>query len=207
MAKIDVLNVEGKKVDSIEIADTIFAIEPNQQALYDAIILARANMRQGTHKTKGRSEVRGGGKKPWRQKGTGRARQGTIRAPQWKGGGTVFGPTPRSYALKMNKKVRRLALKSALAKKFQNGEMIVIDQISFDAPKTKEMVKVMTALEANRKPLLVTGEYDENVFLAGRNVNGLINLDARGINVLDIANAHKLIVTKDAIAKIEEVLA
>ncbi len=207
MAKIDVLNIEGNKVDSIEIADSVFAITPNQQALFDAIMLQRSNMRQGTHKTKGRSEVSGGGKKPWRQKGTGRARQGTIRAPQWKGGGTVFGPTPRSYTLKMNKKVRRLALKSALAEKFQNGEMIIIDQISFDAPKTKDMVKVMTALEAPRKPLLVTAEYDENVFLAGRNVAGLINLDASGINVLDIVNAHKLILTQDAVSKIEEVLA
>ncbi len=207
MAKIDVLNVEGKKVDSIEIADSIFAITPNQQALNDAILLQRSNMRQGTHKTKGRSEVSGGGKKPWRQKGTGRARQGTIRAPQWKGGGTVFGPTPRNYTLKMNKKVRRLALRSALAEKFQNGEMVIIDQITFDVPKTKDMVNVMTALEAPRKPLLVTGEYDENVFLAGRNVSGLINLDAAGINVLDIVNAHKIILTQDAVSKIEEVLA
>lgn len=207
MAKIDVLNVEGTKVDSIEIADSIFAITPNQQALNDAILLQRSNMRQGTHKVKGRSEVRGGGAKPWRQKGTGRARQGTIRAPQWKGGGIVFGPTPRKYTLKMNKKVRRLALRSALAEKFQAGELIVIDQISFDVPKTKEMVNVMTKLNAPRKPLLVTGSYDENVFLAGRNVNGLINLDAAGINVLDVVNAHKLILTKDAVSKIEEVLA
>ncbi len=207
MAKIDVLNVQGTKVDSIEIADSIFAITPNQQALNDAILLQRSNMRQGTHKVKGRSEVRGGGAKPWRQKGTGRARQGTIRAPQWKGGGTVFGPTPRKYTLKMNKKVRRLALRSALAEKFQAGELIIIDQISFDSPKTKEMVNVMTALNAPRKPLLVTDIYDENVFLSGRNINGLINLDAAGINVLDIVNAHKLILTKDAVSKIEEVLA
>lgn len=206
MAKIDVLNIEGNVVEQVVIAENIFDITPNQQALYDAIILQRANTRQGTHKVKGRSEVRGGGAKPWRQKGTGRARQGTIRAPQWKGGGVVFGPTPRSYALKMNKKVRRLALKSALAEKFQNGEMVVIDQINFEMPKTKDMLTIMQNLNAPRKPLLVTAEYDENVFLSGRNINGLINLDATSINVLDITNAHKLIITKDAITKIEEVL-
>lgn len=206
MAKIDVLNIEGNVVESMELLDSVFAITPNQQALYDAIILARANARQGTHKTKGRSEVRGGGRKPWKQKGTGRARQGTTRAPQWKGGGVVFGPTPRSYAIKMNRKVRKLAIKSALAEKFQNNEMIVIDKISFDAPKTKDMVNVMNTLGAVRKPLLVTAEYDENVFLAGRNIQGLINLDASSINVLDVVNAHKLVLTKDAVAKIEEVL-
>lgn len=207
MAKIDVLNIEGKVVENIELNEAVFAIEPNQQAIYDAVILARANARQGTHKTKGRSEVRGGGRKPWKQKGTGRARQGTIRAPQWKGGGIVFGPTPRSYAIKMNKKVRKLALKSALAEKFQNNEMVVIDQISFDAPKTQAMVKAMNNLGANRKPLLITAEYVENVFLSGRNIQGFLNLDASSMNVLDVVNAHKIIITKDAISKIEEALA
>jgi large subunit ribosomal protein L4 len=163
-------------------------------------------MRQGTHKTKGRSEVRGGGKKPWRQKGTGRARQGTIRAPQWKGGGVVFGPTPRSYALKMNKKVRRLAIKSALSYKMKSDALLVIEDFEMGVPKTSEMQKIVKCLNAPRKPLLVTGEYIENIFLSTRNIQGMINLDASGINVLDISNAHKLILTKSAVEKIEEVL-
>ncbi|MGL5021000.1 MAG: 50S ribosomal protein L4 [Mycoplasmatales bacterium] len=206
MAKIEVLDIKGKKVESITVSDNVFTIEPNKQAIYDAVILQRANMRQGTHSVKGRSDVRGGGKKPYKQKGTGRARQGTTRAPQWRGGGVVFGPTPRSYAIKMNKKVRRLALKSAIAEKFSNGEIIVLDKIDFKAPKTSEMVKIMNVIGAVRKPLLITAEYDENIFLAGRNIPGLINLDVVGMNVLDVVNAHKLVITKEAITKIEEVL-
>ncbi len=207
MAKIDVLNTQGNVVEQIELADSVFGIEPNTQALYDAIIMQRASLRQGTHKVKNRSEVRGGGRKPWRQKGTGRARQGTIRAPQWKGGGVVFGPTPRSYSYRINKKVRRLALLSALATKFQNGDIVVVENLSFDAPKTKEMANVLSALNVTRKPLLVTPEYNENVFLSGRNIEGFMNLDVTGLNVLDIVNAHTLVLTKDAVAKVEEVLA
>ncbi len=206
MAKIDVLNIEGNVVETIELADSVFGITPNNQALYDAVIMQRASLRQGTHSVKNRSAVRGGGRKPWRQKGTGRARQGTIRAPQWRGGGVVFGPTPRSYSYKINKKVRRLALLSALASKFQNGEMVVVENLSFDAPKTKEMVKVLNGVQATRKPLLVTPEYDENTYISGRNIEGFMNVDVHGLNVLDIVNAHKLVVTKDAVAKIEEVL-
>jgi large subunit ribosomal protein L4 len=206
MAKIDELNIKGKKVETIELSDAVFGIVPNQQAIYDAVLLQRASLRQGTHKVKGRSEVRGGGAKPWRQKGTGRARQGTIRAPQWRGGGVVFGPTPRSYNLKMNRKVRKLAIKSAIASKFLKGEIIVIEDFNLKAPKTKEMVTVLSALKADRKPLLITSEYDENVFLSSRNIPGLINLDATGINVLDVVGAHSVIITKSAVAKIEEVL-
>ncbi len=206
MAKIDVLNTQGNVVESIELADSIFGIEPNMQALYDAIIMQRASLRQGTHSVKNRSEVRGGGRKPWRQKGTGRARQGTIRAPQWKGGGVVFGPTPRSYSYRINKKVRRLALLSAIATKFQNGDIVVIENLNLDAPKTKEMVNVLNAINVARKPLLVTSEYNENVFLSGRNIEGFVNLDVAGLNVLDIVNAHTLVLTKDAVAKVEEVL-
>ncbi len=206
MAKIDVLNTQGNVVEQIELADSVFGIEPNTQALYDAIIMQRASLRQGTHKVKNRSEVRGGGRKPWRQKGTGRARQGTIRAPQWKGGGVVFGPTPRSYSYRINKKVRKLALLSALATKFQNGDIVVVENLSFDAPKTKEMVNVLSALNVTRKPLLVTPEYNENLFLSGRNIEGFVNLDVAGLNVLDIVNAHTLVLTKDAVAKVEEVL-
>ncbi|MGL4589493.1 MAG: 50S ribosomal protein L4 [Mycoplasmatales bacterium] len=206
MAKIDVLNLEGTKVDTIEIADDIFAITPNKQALYDAVIMQRASLRQGTHATKGRSEVRGGGKKPWKQKGTGRARQGTIRAPQWKGGGTVFGPTPRSYGYKINRKVRRLALISALALKFSEGKVVVVEELNFAQPKTKDMLAALNGVNATRKPLIVTGNYDENVFLSARNIPGAINLDVRGLNVLDIMSAHSLVLTKDAIKMIEEVL-
>ncbi len=206
MAKIDVLNTQGNVVESIELADSIFGIDPNMQALYDAIIMQRASLRQGTHSVKNRSEVRGGGRKPWRQKGTGRARQGTIRAPQWKGGGVVFGPTPRSYSYRINKKVRRLALLSAIATKFQNGDIVVVENLNLDAPKTKDMVNVLNALNVTRKPLLVTPEYNENVFLSGRNIEGFVNLDVAGLNVLDIVNAHTLVLTKDAVAKVEEVL-
>lgn len=207
MAKIDVLNVEGKKVDSIEIADSIFAIEPNKQALFDAIIMQRASLRQGTHAVKNRSAVRGGGAKPWRQKGTGRARQGTIRAPQWRGGGVVFGPTPRSYGFKINKKVRRLALLSALASKYQEGKLIVVDSLELDVPKTKYMVNALNNLEATRKPLVVTAEANENVFKSTRNIEGALNLEVTGLNVLDITSAHSLIVTRDAMTKLEEVFA
>ncbi|WOO86562.1 50S ribosomal protein L4 [Mollicutes bacterium LVI A0039] len=207
MAKIDVLNVEGKKVDSIEIADSIFAIEPNKQALFDAIVMQRASLRQGTHAVKNRSAVRGGGAKPWRQKGTGRARQGTIRAPQWRGGGVVFGPTPRSYGYKINKKVRRLALLSALAVKFQEGKLIVVDNFDLDAPKTKYMVSALNNLEATRKPLIVTSDANENVFKSTRNIEGALNLEVTGLNVLDITSAHSLIITRDAMTKLEEVFA
>jgi large subunit ribosomal protein L4 len=206
MAKIDVLDINGNKLETIDVNDSIFAITPNEQAIYDAVILQRANTRQGTHSVKNRSAVRGGGAKPWRQKGTGRARQGTIRAPQWRGGGVVFGPTPRSYALKMNKKVRRLAIKSALAQKFAAGEIIVVDNLNFDAPKTKEMINVLAAFGANRKPLLVTKTYEENIFMSGRNIPGFINLDVPGLNVLDVVDSYTVIMTKEAIQNIEEVL-
>lgn len=207
MAKIDVLNVEGKKVDSIQIADSIFGIEPNKQALFDAIVMQRASLRQGTHAVKNRSAVRGGGAKPWRQKGTGRARQGTIRAPQWRGGGVVFGPTPRSYGYKINKKVRRLALLSALAVKYQEGKLIVVDSFDLETPKTKYMVNALNNLEATRKPLVVTANADENVFKSTRNIEGALNLEVTGLNVLDITSAHSLIVTRDAMTKLEEVFA
>lgn len=205
MSKIDVLDINGQVVESIDLASDVFNIEPNKQALYDAIIMQRASLRQGTHKTKGRSEVRGGGRKPWRQKGTGRARQGTIRAPQWKGGGVVFGPTPRSYAYKLNKKVRRLALLSAISEKFIKGEMVVIQDLVMDAPKTKAMISLFSNVNANRKPLLITAEYDENVFLSTRNITGALNLDVEGLNVLDLVSAHKVIYTKSACEKMAEV--
>lgn len=206
MAKIDVLDINGKKVDSITLNDDVFAITPNEQALFDAVMLQRANVRQGTHSVKNRSAVSGGGRKPWRQKGTGRARQGTIRAPQWRGGGVVFGPTPRKYTLKMNKKVRRLALKSALSTKLINGDIIVIDNLNLTTPKTKEFVQVVNNLNIDRKGLFVTANIDENVYLATRNVNNILVQEPSEINVLDLLNVNKLVLTVDAVNKIEEVL-
>lgn len=206
MAKIDVLDLNGKKTDSIEIADSIFNIEPNKQVLFDAVMLQRANLRQGTHSVKNRSAVSGGGKKPWRQKGTGRARQGTIRAPQWRGGGVVFGPTPRKYTLKMNKKVRKLALKSALSLKFQSGNLIVVENFELKTNKTKDFVKVIENLKIERKGLFVDKEFNENLYLANRNIVNTKDIEATGINVLDIMNANKMIVSKEALSKIEEVL-
>lgn len=206
MAKIDVLDINGKKVDSITLNDDVFAITPNEQALFDAVMLQRANVRQGTHSVKNRSAVSGGGRKPWRQKGTGRARQGTIRAPQWRGGGVVFGPTPRKYTLKMNKKVRRLALKSALSTKLINGDIIVIDNLNLTTPKTKDFVQVVNNLNIERKGLFVTANIDENVYLATRNVNNILVQEPSEINVLDLLNVNKVVLTVEAVNKIEEVL-
>lgn len=206
MAKIDVLDINGKKVDSITLNDDVFAITPNEQALFDAVMLQRANVRQGTHSVKNRSAVSGGGRKPWRQKGTGRARQGTIRAPQWRGGGVVFGPTPRKYTLKMNKKVRRLALKSALSTKLINGDIIVIDNLNLTTPKTKDFVQVVNNLNIDRKGLFVTANIDENVYLATRNINNILVQEPSEINVLDLLNVNKVVLTVEAVNKIEEVL-
>ena len=170
------------------------------------VLLQRASLRQGTHKVKNRTEVSGGGKKPWRQKGTGRARQGSIRAPQWRGGGVVFGPTPRSYKFKLNRKVRRLALKSALSTKIIDNEFMALEAIKFDAPKTKEMVKVLANLDAPTKTLIVVDEIDENVARSANNIPGVKLLDARRVNVYDILNSDKLIMTEAAIKSVEEVL-
>ena len=208
MLKVAVYNQEGTKVKDTELNETIFGIEPNNQALFDMVLLQRASWRQGTHKVKNRTEVKGGGKKPWRQKGTGRARQGSIRAPQWRGGGVVFGPnTNRNYKLKMNKKVRQLALKSALSQKVIDNEMTVLDNIAFDAPKTKAMVKVLEALEANRKTLIVMDEVDETVALSARNIPGVKVINSKGLNVYDILDSTKLVMTEGAIKAVEEVLA
>ncbi|TQR29611.1 50S ribosomal protein L4 [Brevibacillus brevis] len=207
MPKVALYNQTGSQVGEIDLADSVFGIEPNSAVLYDAIVMQQASQRQGTHDVKNRSEVRGGGRKPWRQKGTGRARQGSIRSPQWKGGGVVFGPTPRKYGYKLNRKVRRLALKSALSTKVQNNELLVLEALNFAAPKTKEMTAVLSSLKVDRKVLIVTSEYDQNVALASRNIPGTKIVDAAGINVLDLVAHDKVIVTKEAIAKVEEVLA
>ena len=206
MKKIAVLNIKGEKVKDINLNENVWGIEPNDAVLYDAIVLAQNNQRQGTSSTKTRSEVSGGGRKPWRQKGTGRARQGSTRAPHWPGGGVVFGPHPRSYSKKMNKKDRRLALLSALSYKFINSELVVIDDLKFETNKYKESANMFKALNASKNILVVTDELDENVILSTRNNDEVILLQDNEINVLDLVSADKLIITEKAVKNIEEVL-
>ena len=206
MANYDVLKVDGSKAGSVELSDSVFAIEPNKDVIFEAINLQRASLRQGTHSVKNRSAVRGGGRKPWRQKGTGRARQGTIRAPQWRGGGIVFGPTPRSYSYKMPKKMRRLALRSALSFKVQENGFTVVDAFGLEAPKTKEFTKVLSNLELPKKVLVVTESEDVNVELSARNIPGVQITTVNGLNVLDITSADSVLITEAAAKKVEEVL-
>ncbi|GIO88344.1 50S ribosomal protein L4 [Paenibacillus faecis] len=207
MPKVALFNVSGSQVGEVELNDAVFGIEPNVHVLHDAVVMQRASLRAGTHKVKGRSEVRGGGRKPWKQKGTGRARQGSIRSPQWVGGGTVFGPTPRSYSFKLPKKVRRLAIKSALSSKVIDQDIIVLDALSLNAPKTKEFAAILNNLKVDRKALVVAPAYDDNVALSARNIPGVKFVAADGINVLDVLTHDKLIITKEAVQKVEEVLA
>lgn len=207
MPKVALYNVSGAQVGEIELSETVFGIEPNTHVLHEAVVMQQASMRQGTHKVKTRSEVRGGGRKPWKQKGTGRARQGSIRSPQWKGGGIVFGPTPRSYGYKLPKKVRRLAIKSALSAKVIDNNIIVLDQLTFAAPKTKEFAAILKNLNVDRKTLVVTSSFEDNVALSARNIPGVKFLTAEGLNVLDVVVYDKLIITKDAVSKVEEVFA
>lgn len=206
MLKVKVYNQEGAEVKDLELNEAVFGIEPNNQAIFDMVLLQRASIRQGTHKVKNRTQVSGGGKKPWRQKGTGRARQGSIRAPQWRGGGVVFGPTPRSYKFKLNRKVGRLALRSALSTKIIDNEFMAIDSIAFDMPKTKQMVKVLENLDAPKKTLIVMDEINENVARSANNIPGVKLLEARNVNVYDVLNSDKLIMTEAAIKSVEEVL-
>ncbi|MEH7386612.1 50S ribosomal protein L4 [Bacillus sp. JJ1521] len=207
MPKVSLYNQTGSAVGEIELNDSVFGVEPNQQVLFDAVIMQRASLRQGTHKTKIRSEVAGGGRKPWRQKGTGRARQGSIRSPQWRGGGTVFGPTPRSYSYKLPKKVRRLAIKSALSTKVLEENILVLDNLVLETPKTKDMVAVLKGLNVERKALIVTADVNEAVELSARNIPGVTVVAANGVSVLDVLNHDKLVITKAAVEKVEEVLA
>ena len=204
--KQKLLNIKGEEVKDIKLNENIFGIEPNNKVLYDAIILTRASLRQGTHKTKVRSEVSGGGRKPWRQKGTGRARQGSIRAVQWRGGGVAFGPVPRDYSKKMNRKERRLALKSALAVKA--SYMIILDELKLATPKTKDMLNILKTLKVSDvKTLLIVKELDENIILASRNLDNVTLLEANEINVLDLVANEKVVITEEALKAIEEVLA
>ena len=206
MKKMNIVNLKGEKINDIALNEEVFGIVPNDAVLYDAITLARNSERQGTHKTKTRSEVSGGGRKPWRQKGTGRARQGSIRAAQWYHGGVVFGPHMRSYAKKMNRKERRLALKSALAYKTINSELIVVDSFKLETSKTKDLKAILNGLEATKNVLIVVNELDENMILATRNLNYVNLLQADEINVLDIIAADKMIIEEAAVKTIEEVL-
>lgn len=206
MSKLSVLNIKGEEVSKIELNKEIWGIEPNDAVLYDAITLAMNSLRQGTHDTKTRSEVSGGGKKPWRQKGTGRARQGSTRAPHWRHGGIVFGPHPRSYSKKMNRKERRLALLSALSYKNIDKELVVVDNFNLESNKTSFALKALEALKVEGKTLIVVDEITENTLLATRNLANVILLQADEINVLDIISADKMIVTENAVKRIEEVL-
>lgn len=206
MTKITAYKNSGAENGTVEANDSIFGIEPNNSVVTDAVIMQRATLRQGTHDVKNRSEVRGGGKKPWRQKGTGRARQGSIRSPQWVGGGTVFGPTPRSYAYHLPRKVSRLALKSVLSQKAADGNMIVIDSISYKKPSTKSFAQLLSQVGAYGKALVVLEDGNDNVALSARNIDKVTVVAPEGVNVLDVINAKKLVVTQAALSKIEEVL-
>lgn len=207
MPKISVLNVNGQKVKDIKLNDSIWSIEPNDAVIYDAIRLATASLRQGTHSVKTRAEVSGGGRKPWRQKGTGNARQGSTRSPQWRHGGIVFGPTTeRNYNIKMNKKERRLALKSALSYKVIDSELTVLDELKLASSKTKEMIKVLEGLKLNKSTLLVVNELTDELILASRNLEGVKVILPNEVNVLDVARYQNLVATEDAIKSIEEVL-
>jgi len=209
MTQLNVYNLEAKEVGTIELAPEVFGIEPNQQVMFDAIIMQQASLRQGTHSTKTRAEVRGGGRKPFRQKGTGRARQGSIRAVQWRGGGIAFGPTPRSYSYKLNRKVRRLALRSALSEKAINEEVLVLENLAMSEIKTKEFKKVMDSFELNRKVLFVVDAQEDfdNAYYSMRNLPAAKLLTVEGLNTLDVVNAYKLVFTKKAAEKAGEVLA
>lgn len=205
MANLKVMDQNGKDSGEVTLNDKVFGIEPNESVVFEAIIRQRAGKRQGTSKVKNRSAVRGGGKKPWRQKGTGRARQGSIRSPQWRGGGTVFGPTPRSYAYTMPRKQRRLAIKSVLSQKMIDKDLIVLDKLTMSAPKTKDLVSMLNSLNVDGKVLVVSD--DNNVQLSARNLAKVKAVPVNGLNVEDAVNYDKLILTQDAVKKIEEVLA
>lgn len=207
MPKIDVYNIEGKKVSDVELKEEIFGIEPNEDIVHSVLINYLANQRQGTQSTKTRSEVSGGGKKPWRQKGTGRARQGSIRAPHWVGGGIALGPKPRSYKYRVNKKERRLAIKSVLSSKVLENELVVVDAINFKEIKTKNMVNALTNLKVEGKTLILLPEKNENVQKSARNIEGVKTSLVNTINVYDLLKYTNLVITLDTVKKLEEVYA
>lgn len=205
--KFELVNLNGEKVKDITLSKEVFGIEPNDVVLKDAIVLGRAALRQGTHKAKTRAEVSGGGRKPWRQKGTGNARQGSIRAVQWVGGGIAFGPVPRDYSKKQNRKERKLALRSAYSYKAKENNIVVVDKLVLDTPKTKSMLSVLKSLELNDvKTLVIVSEYDENVILASRNLKNIMVALPEEVSVLDIVSAKKLLIEEEATKKLKEVL-
>ena len=208
MAKVAVYNIAGQQTGEMELNDAVFGVDVNEAVVHQALVMQLASQRQGTAATKTRAMVRGGGRKPWKQKGTGRARAGSIRSPLWIGGGTTFGPQPRSYAFRMPRKARRLAIKSALTAKLQTGELLVLEGIQFEQPKTKQVVELLKNFGLDqRKALLITGEADEIVEKSSRNIPGVKALAASGLNVFDLLHHDKLLITRDAVARIEEVLA
>lgn len=207
MPKVDVYNMQGKKVSDVELSEAVFGIEPNENIVHSALVNYLANQRQGTQSTKTRAEVRGGGKKPWRQKGTGRARQGSIRAPQWIKGGIALGPKPRSYKYTVNKKEKRLAIKSVLSSKVIEKELTVVDKLELKEIKTKSMVKALTALKVEGKTLIIVPEKNTNVVMSARNIEGVKTITANNINVFDLLKYNNLILPVDTVKKLEEVYA
>ena len=207
MTKVSLFKQDGSQIGEIELNAAVFGVEPNEDVIFDAVIMQRASLRQGTHAVKNRSAVGGGGRKPWRQKGTGRARQGSIRSPQWVGGGTVFGPTPRSYSYKLPKKVRRLALQSVLSQKVLEGKLVVVDELSFAAPSTKEFKSVLNNLKVDAKTLLVLEGTNANAYFSARNLANVKVIDEGNVNVLDVVNYDTLVITKAALSTVEEALA
>lgn len=207
MTSVNLYKQDGSQNGTVELNDAVFGVEPNENVVFDAILRQRASLRQGTHAVKNRSAVSGGGKKPWRQKGTGRARQGSIRAPQFRGGGIVFGPTPRSYNFNLPRKVRQLAIKSALSQKVADEKFVVVESINFDAPKTKEFASVMNNLKVSEKVLVVVSDEDKNAALSGRNLVNTTVVTPAGVNILNVVDSQKIVITKSALSQVEEVLA
>ncbi|MCI5812946.1 MAG: 50S ribosomal protein L4 [Lactobacillus sp.] len=207
MTSVALFKQDGSQNGTIDLNDAIFGVEANENAEYEAIIRQRASLRQGTHAVKNRSAVSGGGKKPWRQKGTGRARQGSIRSPQFRGGGIVFGPTPRSYNYRLPRKVRQLAIKSALSQKVADDKFVVVDSINLDAPKTKEFAGVLDNLKVNEKVLIVVTDDDKNAELSARNLANVNVVTPSGVNILNVVDTQKIVITKSALSQVEEVLA
>jgi large subunit ribosomal protein L4 len=207
MPKVSVYNVEGKKVSDVELKEEIFGIEPNEAIIHSVLVNYLANQRQGTQSTKTRAEVRGGGRKPWRQKGTGRARQGSIRAPQWIKGGIALGPKPRSYTYKVNKKERQLAIRSLLSSKVLENELTVVEKLEMKEAKTKEMVKTLSNLKVEGKTLIIVADKNENVYLSSRNIEGVKAITLNMINVYDLLQYNKLVLPLDTVKKLEEVYA
>lgn len=207
MPTVEVFNMTGQKVGDVQLAENVFGVEINEGLVHQAVVMQLAAQRLGTHATKTRGFVRGGGRKPWRQKGTGRARSGSTRSPIWVGGGTIFGPHPRSYAFSMPRKQRRLAIKCALTDKVNGKNIVVLENLDFAAPKTKDVVKLLSDFSVEDKALIITADFAENVEKSSRNIPGVKAINSSGLNVYDILNHNKLFITKDAVTRVEEVLA